>query len=141
MTFTNDQWVARQDSCAADRRDYERERLQAWVADFISEMMDSAGVSKSELASRLGVSRAHVTQALSGSRNVTLSTIADFAWALGRRAVIKFEPLRSGSFISSPVHLVGRVRPKLVQLHSSLDGLSDGSGYEIDPSPAYIGAA
>lgn len=116
MTFNNQDWARRQESTDADRREYERERLILWTTDFLAEMMGRSNVSKADLARKLGTSRAHVTQILSGSRNVTLNTLADAAWALGKRAVVKFEPLRSGQFISSPVVAIASGQPRIVML-------------------------
>ncbi|MCC5869252.1 MAG: helix-turn-helix transcriptional regulator [Gammaproteobacteria bacterium] len=44
--------------------------------------MQRADVSKSELASRLGRSKGYVSQLFSGSRNMTLRTLANIATAL-----------------------------------------------------------
>ncbi len=45
--------------------------------------MKRTGVRKVDLADTLQVSKAYVTQALDGGRNLTLRTVADFAFALG----------------------------------------------------------
>lgn len=140
MTFTNEQWARRQECSDSDRRAYERERLILWTTEAISELMESSGFSKAELAKRLETSRANITQVLSGSRNATLNTVADLAWALGKRAVVKFEPLRVGQFISSPVHLVGSPNPKLVMIRDSTAGETFGGSDELDFIPARVGA-
>ena len=46
--------------------------------------MQAQGVTRTELADRIGKSKAFVSQVLSGSRNMTLRTIADIALALGK---------------------------------------------------------
>lgn len=51
-----------------------------------------AEVSKSEIAKRIGVSPAHITQTLNGSRNMTLRTFAAIAWAVGHRVDLKVVP-------------------------------------------------
>ncbi|WP_052697817.1 helix-turn-helix domain-containing protein [Luteibacter yeojuensis] len=112
---TNDDWVARQEATEEDRRAYERERLILWTTEAVAELMASTGMSRADLARRLGTTRAQVTQLLSGARTLTLGNLADIAWALGRRAVIKWEPLRRGPFLSAPVqpvdsHLAQRLR-------------------------------
>ena len=103
MDATNSEWTARQTGTDQDRREYERERLIAWTLDAISELISSCDMSKADVARKLETSRANITQVLSGSRNATLATISDLAWACGKRAVFRFEPLRNGEFISSPV--------------------------------------
>lgn len=115
--YPNLDWANRQECSDRARREYERERLIAWTLDAVSEQMQEAGITKAEVARRLETSRANVTQVLAGSRNATLGTISDFAWACGMRAIVKFEPLRSGAFISQPVTQVAP-RSKVVAITS-----------------------
>lgn len=112
-------WVDRQERDEESRREYEKERLILWSLEAVSELMVEAGVSKADLARKLGTSRAHITQLFSGTRNATLGTVSDLAWACGKRAVVKFEPLRSGQFISSPVRLVDNGRMKIVPMSNT----------------------
>lgn len=72
----------------------EVESLQFQVADLIAETMAEQGVTKAELARRLGVSPAHVTQMLSGERNLTLKSLAEALYALDRRVEAQALPLR-----------------------------------------------
>jgi len=65
-----------------------------WVSDALARAMVENGLSKADLAEKLGTSRAHITQVLSGSRNMTLRTVADLAWACNQRAEIRMEALR-----------------------------------------------
>ena len=53
------------------------------VMESISSAMEQEGVSRAELARRLGSSRANVTQMLRG-RNISIRTMASVAFALGR---------------------------------------------------------
>jgi len=94
-------WSERQTGTPEDRRAYEQERLVVWATDRLAEAMEEAGVSKAELAARLGTSRAHVTALLSGSRNMTLRTLADVACVLGQRVEVVLEPLRHGDFVTT----------------------------------------
>jgi transcriptional regulator with XRE-family HTH domain len=57
-------------------------------------LMDRRGVSRSELARRLGASPAHVTQILRGDTNFTLVSLEKLAAALGAqlRVVLDGEP-------------------------------------------------
>jgi len=73
------------------RRLYAIEGLVAEAAELIAELMESRGVNKAELAKRLGSSRSHVTQLLSGSSNMTVRTLAEVAFALD--ASVKLQPL------------------------------------------------
>lgn len=70
--------------------------------------MQDANISQSELAKKMGKSKAHVCQLLDGSRNMTLKTLSDMAYALG--AIAKVVILREGVDVS---HVVA---PELKQL-------------------------
>jgi transcriptional regulator with XRE-family HTH domain len=65
-------------------RDFQRERLATEITEAISRIMDDQGVSRAELASRLGKSRAYVTKMFRYGSNLTVHTIADVFTALGR---------------------------------------------------------
>ena len=73
---------------------YQQERLVLWATEAICELMAENNVSRAELARRLGTSRANITQMLNGSRNLTLRTLADMAWACEARIDVRVEPLR-----------------------------------------------
>jgi transcriptional regulator with XRE-family HTH domain len=68
--------------------DYERllaqERLILGATEAIVRLLEEQGVSRQELARRLGKSKGFVSQLLSGERNMTLRTLADLGHALGR---------------------------------------------------------
>lgn len=76
------------------RRAFEEELLYGEVSDSFGALLESTGMSKKELARRLGVSQGRVSQILSGEENLTLRTVAALAWALGLRANLQLEPLR-----------------------------------------------
>lgn len=81
------QWVK---SSPDITRWYLRETLKVDTSEMIWARMQAVGVPKAELAKRLGCSKAHVTQLLNGSRNMTLQTLQDIAIAVGCRADVKF---------------------------------------------------
>jgi plasmid maintenance system antidote protein VapI len=67
-----------------------RQTVDYWVAGPIDEftedvcvLMEKQGVSRAELARRLGTSRAYVTKLLGGNANFTLETMTKVAMALG----------------------------------------------------------
>jgi transcriptional regulator with XRE-family HTH domain len=73
-------WV---DSTPERGRLFAEERLIALAAEEIWEAMNRGKtVSKVDLASALGTSKAFVSQLLTGSRNMTLRTLADIGDAL-----------------------------------------------------------
>lgn len=112
--MTNEAWVKRQTETDEDRREYEQERLVAWTSELLAELMAGTDTSKADLARILGCSRAHITQSLSGTRNLTLRSLADMSWALGHRASFSLEPLRTGEYISAPIRLVRSPRSQVV---------------------------
>ena len=74
------------------RRIYEREALAFEASELISRLMEERQVSKTDLARLVGTSKSHITQLLSGSRNMTMHTLADLAFALGRKVEIRSLP-------------------------------------------------
>lgn len=98
------------------RRIYEREALAFEASEMISRLMDEQQVSKTDLALLIETSKSHVTQLLSGSRNMTLHTLAELAFALGHKVEIGSLPLggrqalESGSKLQNTYRIEGRRR-------------------------------
>jgi transcriptional regulator with XRE-family HTH domain len=71
------------------RKDVEYERLLAQeelildATETIVALLEERGISRQELAARLGKSKSFVSQLLSGERNMTLRTLGDVGYALG----------------------------------------------------------
>jgi transcriptional regulator with XRE-family HTH domain len=128
---TNQEWVERQEETSEARREYEYERLTVWALDELYEAMERNGLTKADLARKLGTSRANITQTFSGERNITLRTLSDLAWACGVRARVKVEPLRAGEFISSPVMVV-EPRQRVVTAPPEADCANDSVYDEIE---------
>ncbi len=78
MSTLND-WLAH----GQNRKLYAEERLIVEVAEEIWRTMERAELSKSNIAAALGKSKAFVTQVMSGTRNMTLRTLADIAFSMG----------------------------------------------------------
>ena len=70
------------------QRLYAIDGLVTDAAEFVSRLMEEQGVSKAELARRLGKSRAWVTRLLSGSADMTMRTFAELVYALGAEVQI-----------------------------------------------------
>ena len=64
------------------RREQVRAKLRVAVTEGLLAYMQGSGVTKTELARRIGVTRSAVTQALAGNRNLTLNALADISDAL-----------------------------------------------------------
>jgi len=66
------------------RRMYEHERVMLEATEVLCRLMEARRVTSAELARKLGVTPARVSQLLSGSRNLTLSSLAEAFHVLGR---------------------------------------------------------
>jgi len=69
-----------------------QEELILDATELISKIMNDNGISKSELAERLGKTKAFVTQSLCGHQNLTLRTLANIFTGLGYQANFGAEP-------------------------------------------------
>jgi transcriptional regulator with XRE-family HTH domain len=58
------------------------------VTETLCELLEKEGVSRKELAERLGKSKGFVSQLLNGGRNLTLRTLADILHVLGYKVSI-----------------------------------------------------
>lgn len=67
---------------------FAQEQLIEEATELIAATMHRQGIPKSELAHRIGTSKANVTQLLAGSRNMTLRTFADLMYAMGERVLL-----------------------------------------------------
>lgn len=67
-------------------------RLSQRVRGALSWYMDEHGVSRAQLARRMGVTPGRVSQLLSGDENLTLKTLSSIASCLGARCEITLTP-------------------------------------------------
>ena len=118
-------WLRQTTEDGQVRRLFEQERLILEATEQICQHMAKLDIQRAELADELGTSRANVTQLLSGSRNMTLRTLSDLAYALGQRATLQFEPLRDGAFIGVPMKLAGSSRPRSIARVTTPDPASE----------------
>lgn len=77
--------------------EFRQEELILEATELVSRVMNQNNVSKTELASRLGKSKAYVTQCLSGEQNLTLRTLADLFTAVGYRMQVGAIPVHHGA--------------------------------------------
>ncbi|CUA83961.1 helix-turn-helix domain-containing protein [Pseudidiomarina woesei] len=93
----------------AQERLFARENLIYNVTEDLLVIMEDKQITKSDLARKLGKSRAYVSQVLSGSRNMTLGSLADFCFALEiePRVVLPVgpEPLNGEPWHYKTVHM------------------------------------
>ena len=79
-------------SSIKNKRLLRQEEFILEVAIAICEAMEREGVTKAELARRLGKTKGFVSQILAGGRNLTLRTVADVTDALGHKINIQVLP-------------------------------------------------
>lgn len=82
---------------AEDSPDLEAERLILDATEMLIALMEREGVSRTDLADRIGKSKGHVSQLLNGGRNMTLRTLAEVAFALDSRVSIASGSLAESS--------------------------------------------
>jgi transcriptional regulator with XRE-family HTH domain len=112
MRMANQAWTERQTRTPEARRRYEEERLILWTTEAICEAMEERGLNRAAIAGKLGTSRANVTQLLSGSRNMTLRSLAGLAHACGMRAEFSLEELRESVFTPIEDYTIAVVGPE-----------------------------
>lgn len=73
------------------RKNSSSEELTFDVTEEILIIMEDKGITKKDLADKLGKSKAYISQLLSGSKNMTLRTLSDLCFALGVKPSVQFE--------------------------------------------------
>jgi transcriptional regulator with XRE-family HTH domain len=63
---------------------FQQERAIYEITELIESVMAEQGIGRSQLAAKLGQSKAWITQLLDGERNKTIRTVADVLAVLGR---------------------------------------------------------
>ena len=77
-------------------RRFQQERAILEITHLIVEIMEDQGITRAELARRLGKTKGYVTQILDGEANKTIRTIADVFAVLGRSIHVTAGPLEVG---------------------------------------------
>lgn len=93
MTDFLARWAAENDENA---KLVAQEMLITEVTEAIWEAMEEAGITKTELANRMGTTKGYVSQVLGGSRNMTLRTLSDICWSLRKKPCIAVEAKTDG---------------------------------------------
>jgi transcriptional regulator with XRE-family HTH domain len=71
------------------------------VTELICKLMKQQGVSRTELANRMGKSKGRISQLLDGEANLTLRTLSDIFDALGHKVVVDFARTSNGKAIEA----------------------------------------
>ncbi|MCY3020138.1 MAG: helix-turn-helix transcriptional regulator [Planctomycetota bacterium] len=74
---------------------FQQERAILQVTELICQLMQEQGVSRSQLAKRLGKTNGYVTQLLDGETNMTLRTVSDVFLCLGHAVSVEGAPIKA----------------------------------------------
>lgn len=130
---------------AKNRRLYREEKLILDATEQICEVMASKELTRADLAERLEKSRGFITQVLSGTRNMTLRTLADFADVLGGHfevhycddaALLQSENVVSISFPASHASVD---RERSIGFTPMLDATLEVAQGSVGPGPVFEG--
>jgi antitoxin component HigA of HigAB toxin-antitoxin module len=102
VTYERREWQADVQNDPERRQYYYQEKLILEVTELICELMKQKGISKAELARKLGRSKSNMTQLLDGTTNMTLRTVSDTLLVLDSKLVVSLVPLESSSKQSPP---------------------------------------
>lgn len=91
MKVNNSFFGSKREFTNAEKKAYAREDLIFNVTEDILVAMEMLGVTKKDLAYKLGKSKSFVTQVLSGARNMTLGSLSDICFALDVEPVVKID--------------------------------------------------
>jgi transcriptional regulator with XRE-family HTH domain len=114
--MATDTWLQSKLRKSAGRVGYEIERLLIGINEEIVAQMENKGVTRTELARRLGVDKSYVTRMLNGMPNMTLKTLVSVASALDCRVSM---PSFSKLTTAGSDHLDVPATPKRPQLRKS----------------------
>ena len=92
-------WV---DESVENQKLYAREALMFDVTEDLLISMEDKGITKTQLANKLGKSKAQVSRTLGGMSNITLRTLSDFCFALDITPTVKI--LKEDRVISTPIN-------------------------------------
>lgn len=87
MATELEKWV---NESPENRQYYAQEGLILSVTEEIWAAMERRGINKQQLAERLGTGKSHVSQLLTGARNMTLRSLSDIAGALEQHVELIF---------------------------------------------------
>jgi len=93
--------VSPDQQAAEDRVDEEMYGLATQFINEINWLMRERGLTRADLAARIGVSPGRVSQILGGGENLTLRTLAALSTALDARFDVKLSSLKGGDAYTS----------------------------------------
>ncbi len=86
------EWYQQNIGRLRDTAEFQTDRFLIDILEELVVHMEKQGMTRAELAKRLGVSRSFVTQVLKGSPNLTIRTLFRVLWAAGLSLEARTEP-------------------------------------------------
>ena len=86
-------------SSEPERKRYAQNSLIVDTAIALAQALENSKIQQKDLAARLGKSEGYISQVLNGGCNLTLRTLADFAYALDRMVDVVLTPMDASSAI------------------------------------------
>lgn len=78
----------------------------------LAEEQQKSGTTQSHIARMIGVDRSVISREIRGHKDLTLSRVAEIAWALGRKPIFELvEPIADGNHTLISATQTGTVRP------------------------------
>jgi transcriptional regulator with XRE-family HTH domain len=109
---------------------WQQERAIIEATERICELMEKQGVSRCELADLIGKSKSRVSQLLDGSANMTLRTLSDLYFSLGRAVHITDGPLAQSDPLAVPAgESVQKLRSKTLRWQTVLNECLEGESF------------
>lgn len=90
-------------SDAEYRRTYAQEAAMVDASELIADALQKSGLTQSDLAKKLQVSKSEITARLAGERNITVRKLADTLHALGQKLVLDTIPEAKASATTGTV--------------------------------------
>lgn len=112
QSVTPSEWFERKLAASKDTPEYELEWLLLDIEEALHTSMEAQGITRSELADRLGTSRAFITKLLGGQENLTLKTLVRVANALEMKVDTRFVPRESAAKPAKKQQVKTAVGPK-----------------------------
>ncbi len=96
-------WLSRRMQSLEFRKSFERHGVADDFIAGLEAVMIRDGVSRSELAQRMGCKPANVTRALRNTTNLTIATMVEMAFALDYRVRVWLQPMSAITAETTPV--------------------------------------
>lgn len=89
---------------------FEQELLYHSITNQVALYMQDNSISQHDVAEKIGLSEARISNILNGDANITLRTTASLAYAVGMRFEVELKPIEANQYQSSGVQQHAEVK-------------------------------